>query len=234
MDDLRERVEAVERALTDGDGDLTALAEGAAAAERVETLEADVADLREDVAELSAATQALRGYVGNVRSVNESVEEQADAALAAVESLEDRLDEREASRDRIAGRGPTGATASADGGRAPSAQHRTARSAEEGQRRDESGECRACGQPTDGTAASNGFRGPNTATGGGIDRTTPGGSVRVDAGATRDRLDGFDPDETGPGVTVGQDSEIRGRDRRGAPADVEDEAGLIGRMQNLL
>lgn len=93
MDDLRERVEAVERAITDGDGDLSALADGAATAERVSDLETAVGSLRNDVAELEAATQALRGYVGNVRSVNDDVEQRADAAVAAVDTLEDRVDE---------------------------------------------------------------------------------------------------------------------------------------------
>lgn len=92
MDDLRERVAAVERALTDGDGDLSALAEGAARAERVADLEATVADLREDVTELEAATQALRGYVGNVRSVNEDVEQRAETAVAAVENVTERVE----------------------------------------------------------------------------------------------------------------------------------------------
>jgi uncharacterized protein (UPF0335 family) len=233
MDDLRERVEAVERALTDGDGDLTALAEGAAAAERVETLEAEVADLREDVAELSAATQALRGYVGNVRSVNECVEERAETALAAVESLEDRLDARDAIRDGTPGRDSTGATASADGGPTRSAEHGRTRPHEEVQRGEESGQCRACGQPTDGTTP-NDPRETRTATGRRIDRTAPGESARVDGRANRERIDGFDPGRTGPGVTVREASENPDRDRRGAPADADDDPGLVGRMQNLL
>ena len=92
MDDLRERVEAVERAVTDGEGELTALADGAARAERVATLEDDLETLQADLAEVEAATQALRGYVGNVRSANESVEARADSAVAAVEALEERVD----------------------------------------------------------------------------------------------------------------------------------------------
>ncbi|MFW5965775.1 MAG: DUF7310 family coiled-coil domain-containing protein [Halodesulfurarchaeum sp.] len=44
--------------------------------------------LEETVAELEASVQALRGYVGNVEHVNESVERRANAALAAVERLE--------------------------------------------------------------------------------------------------------------------------------------------------
>ena len=44
-----------------------------------------------------SATQALRGYVGSIRAVNEDVEQRADAALATVERLESRLDEGTAS-----------------------------------------------------------------------------------------------------------------------------------------
>ena len=92
MDDaLRERVEALERAVTDGEHDLSAVADEAAALDRLETLESDVADLADRIEELEAATQALRGYVGNVRSVNTDIEQRADAALAKAEALEDRL-----------------------------------------------------------------------------------------------------------------------------------------------
>ena len=92
MDDaLRERVEALERAVTDGEHDLSAVADEAAALDRLEALESDVADLADRLEELEAATQALRGYVGNVRSVNTDVEQRADAALAKAEALEDRL-----------------------------------------------------------------------------------------------------------------------------------------------
>jgi len=50
-----------------------------------------VDDLEDRLAELEAAVQALRGYAGSVRSVNEGVRERADAAAAAVEDIEDRL-----------------------------------------------------------------------------------------------------------------------------------------------
>lgn len=85
---LEKRIAALERTITDGEGEYSALADGAATAERVETLEARLDDLSDQVAELDAATQALRGYVGNIRSVNREVEQRADAALAKVESLE--------------------------------------------------------------------------------------------------------------------------------------------------
>jgi hypothetical protein len=45
------------------------------------------------VSELEAATQALRGYVGNVRAVNRDIEQRADTALAKAESVESALDE---------------------------------------------------------------------------------------------------------------------------------------------
>ncbi|MEF8886622.1 MAG: hypothetical protein V5A30_02360 [Haloarculaceae archaeon] len=102
MDDqLEERVAALERAVTDGEGDAAALAEAAVTAERLEALETTVEDLEDRVAELEAATQALRGYVGNVRSVNREVEERADLALSRVEALtgEPTGDGRPASED---------------------------------------------------------------------------------------------------------------------------------------
>jgi hypothetical protein len=82
---IEDRLAAVERALTDGDHDLDALAADAETAARVDRLEDDIAMLRERVDELDAATQALRGYVGNVRAVNEDVRERADLALELAE-----------------------------------------------------------------------------------------------------------------------------------------------------
>lgn len=86
--DLAERLDAVERALTDGDTDLTGLRESAAVAEDVTRLEQRMASLEESVEELEAAVEAVRGYTGNVRAVNRDVERRASAALAKVEALE--------------------------------------------------------------------------------------------------------------------------------------------------
>lgn len=83
---LEARLAAVERTLTDGDHDTDALADAAEVAERIETVESDLADLTDRVAELEAASQALRGYVGNVRAVNEEVQQRADLALSKAET----------------------------------------------------------------------------------------------------------------------------------------------------
>ena len=87
-DALDERLRAVERALTESDDDLTALRDAAELTRELETLSARLDEVEDRLDELDAATQALRGYVGNVRAVNQSVERRADAALAKVEALE--------------------------------------------------------------------------------------------------------------------------------------------------
>jgi DNA repair exonuclease SbcCD ATPase subunit len=89
---LEDRLAALERAVTDGKHDCSALAEGAATADRVDAIEAEIEDLTDRVAELEAATQALRGYVGNVRSVNSEVEERADLALSKAEAASRAVD----------------------------------------------------------------------------------------------------------------------------------------------
>ncbi|WP_440991025.1 DUF7310 family coiled-coil domain-containing protein [Haloarchaeobius baliensis] len=108
-DALDDRLRAVERAL-DGSVDratsVTTTDEPPAAdrsppghdgrgSDRLDDLESRLDDAETTLAELEAAVQALRGYAGKVRSVDERVEERADAALAAVESLEARVDELE-------------------------------------------------------------------------------------------------------------------------------------------
>ena len=88
---LESRLAAVERAVTDGETHLDDLADAAELVARVDELESAVTTLDDRLAEVEAATRALRGYVGGVRAVNESVERRADAALAAVESVEEAL-----------------------------------------------------------------------------------------------------------------------------------------------
>lgn len=90
---LQRRLRAVERSLTDSDHDVDSLRTAGEQADRVDELTARLDEAEDRIAELEASTQALRGYVGNVRSVNEDVEQRADAALAAVDRLEERFDD---------------------------------------------------------------------------------------------------------------------------------------------
>lgn len=111
-DALDDRLRAVERALDDGSDRATSVttthdepssAQGTApradrTTDRIDDLEARLEDAESSLAELEAAVQALRGYAGKVRSVDERVEERADAALAAVETLEHRVEDLETGR----------------------------------------------------------------------------------------------------------------------------------------
>lgn len=91
MDDsLRERVEALERTVADGEFDAS---DTAAYDEQLSELESRLDAVESTLDDLEAATQALRGYVGTVRSVNDEVEQRADTALAKVRALEDEFEE---------------------------------------------------------------------------------------------------------------------------------------------
>ncbi|WP_299233701.1 DUF7310 family coiled-coil domain-containing protein [Natronomonas sp.] len=81
---VERRLDAVERALTDE-----------RSVERVDELD----EIETRVAELEAAVQALRGYVGSVRAVNEDVERRADRALRRAEALERHVGPTEADPD---------------------------------------------------------------------------------------------------------------------------------------
>lgn len=85
---LDERLRAVERALTDGDHHLAEIEHAADHHARIESLDERLGAVEDRLTDIEAATQALRGYVGNVRAVNREVERRADAALAAVESID--------------------------------------------------------------------------------------------------------------------------------------------------
>lgn len=229
MEDLRERVEAVERALTDGNGELRALAEGAASADRVEELSNEVASLQDEVAELSAATQALRGYVGNVRSVNESVEERADAAVAAVDALEERVAELEATPStHTQGHEHTGTES------APAPQDPPGSERDPSGRAGAASTCSACGRPSDAAAAPDGGRSHR-----GQPRSMPAGDESGGAGqatATRDPLPGFDPNDGGGQVTVREEStdpvRTDGQQDRNARSGADQT--LVDRMREML
>jgi chromosome segregation ATPase len=83
--EIEERLRAVERALTDGEASPADVGDRAALRSDLDRQADRIEELDERVRELEAAVQALRGYVGNLRAVNEEVERRADAALAAAE-----------------------------------------------------------------------------------------------------------------------------------------------------
>ncbi|MFC5367037.1 DUF7310 family coiled-coil domain-containing protein [Salinirubrum litoreum] len=89
---LDARLTALERAVTDGETDVHTLADSATMDGRLDDLEARTSEIETRLDELDAAIQSLRGYVGAVRAVNREVERRADAALAAVDRLDDADD----------------------------------------------------------------------------------------------------------------------------------------------
>lgn len=116
-DSLRQRLRAVERAVTDDECPPAEVADAAEATGRIESLEERMDELEEQVAELDAATQALRGYVGNVRSVNETVRTRADSALSIARGLQSAPPgdgNPTGDDDRSPGDGPVAAETSAD------------------------------------------------------------------------------------------------------------------------
>jgi chromosome segregation ATPase len=91
---LAERVDTIERAIGDGTHEFPAIEELSQLTDRIETIEKRLDRLEEQTTELDGATQALRGYVGNIRSVNERIEQRADAAMAATDRIERELKRR--------------------------------------------------------------------------------------------------------------------------------------------
>ena len=91
-ENLADRPDAVERALTEDETDLAAVRERATLSAEVDRLETRVEELEAQVEELNAAIEAVRGYTGNVRAVNRAVERRASAALAKAEALEAAVD----------------------------------------------------------------------------------------------------------------------------------------------
>lgn len=92
---LDDRLSALERSLdtvTDhaeqGSPDAPTLDTDARTPEDRPDLDARIDTLEDRLSDLEAGLQAVRGYVGNVEHVNQSVERRANAAIAAVERLE--------------------------------------------------------------------------------------------------------------------------------------------------
>jgi len=106
-DRLAARLDAVERTLAGrgegdsaaDDADRTDDPGGAPLGERLDDLEARVADVE-------AGLQAVRGYVGGVEAVNDDVERRADAALATAERALAAVEERPLAGSAAAGDAP--------------------------------------------------------------------------------------------------------------------------------
>jgi hypothetical protein len=98
--DLDARLDAVERALTDGDADLRELREAGAVTDDLQSLEERLDTVESRLDELEAGLEAVRGYAGNVRAVNREVERRASAALAKAETVEAAVDRGGSDRDR--------------------------------------------------------------------------------------------------------------------------------------
>ncbi|WP_338727726.1 hypothetical protein [Haladaptatus sp. DJG-WS-42] len=91
-DALTERLSAVERALTETDQSVSELEDVAAFTKRLDAVTDRLDTIDTRLGELDAAVQAVRGYVGQQKAVNDDVEQRANAALAAVDRLERTLD----------------------------------------------------------------------------------------------------------------------------------------------
>lgn len=97
---LERRLAAVERAVDERELEASTASDPADATESTNQPSRDgrslnnrLETLENRVDELDAALQAVRGFLGGIQAVNEAVESRADAAIAAVERLERRLDE---------------------------------------------------------------------------------------------------------------------------------------------
>ncbi|SIS01098.1 DUF7310 family coiled-coil domain-containing protein [Natronorubrum thiooxidans] len=94
-DRFEQRLTAVERVVVDGDTAIDELDEVATLADDIDRLESRIDAHDRRIAALEAKLDALNGFAGNVASVNDAVERQANAAVATVDRLEYRLAELE-------------------------------------------------------------------------------------------------------------------------------------------
>jgi len=95
VDQVEQRLAAVERTVVDGDHDWDKLSDAAAVVGRLEDLESQIQDLEQRIAVLEGRSESFESYIGNVDTVNENVEQRADMAIASVDRLERQLVEIE-------------------------------------------------------------------------------------------------------------------------------------------
>lgn len=92
---LEDRLTAVERTVIDGDHEFDDLDDLATLADAIDRIDQNLADLESRVADLEARSESIQGYITNVDSINEDVAKQAASAVAATESLQERVEKLE-------------------------------------------------------------------------------------------------------------------------------------------
>lgn len=93
---LAERLSALERTVAEfdvGTPDENASNGGSDVAEDLEGFATRLDEVETRLSDLEGKMQALAGFASNVESVNDEVERQADVAIAAVDRIEDQLEE---------------------------------------------------------------------------------------------------------------------------------------------
>jgi len=243
MDDqLEERVAALEHAVTDGEGDPAALAEAAVTVERVEDCEATLEDIADRVAELEAATQALRGYVGNVRSVNREVEERADLALSRVEALTGRAESGAGDWTDTLGGGGRGTDEGSNSQRPRDCEetHDTDTEFDRG-RQPGRERCERCGQPTESgpdppgsSPTGPGATGIGGSAGGSVNQTGRESSGTADTSSGGEWEPSGRDSSTAPAWNGGSAPESGPGGKRAHAGDDTDADGPIDRLRELL
>jgi len=92
IEQLEQRVAAIENTVTDGDVEFEEVSDITELVKEVQNMSERLETLERRLVEIEGATQSLEGYLGNVRSVNQETEDRADAAIAAVDRLEQKIE----------------------------------------------------------------------------------------------------------------------------------------------
>jgi len=95
LEQFEQRLSAVERTVVDGDHDVPALSDIDALKQTVDALADQVETIDSRLLAVESGVEALEGYVGNIQSVNQSVERQADIAIVSAGRVENRLNKIE-------------------------------------------------------------------------------------------------------------------------------------------
>ncbi|WP_135364436.1 DUF7310 family coiled-coil domain-containing protein [Halosimplex halophilum] len=219
--DLDARVDAVERALTDGDTDLSDLRDRSGVVDDLQSLEDRLDAVESRLDELEAGLQAVRGYAGNVRAVNREVERRASAALAKAETVEAAVDgddpaagrppdqPRERSRERADG---SDRTDRVNADRAPTNPGRTDPA---GPTERADGTDRTGASPADRTDRDGSPNGSSPGRPPGRSAAEPAGTASADR--DHHRKDGADHPDTGRGPHRGRPDAPGERDAPGEP-----------------